>query len=82
MWLTFFDRNDFISQFSYYRMLRHLRHEKQYYIEEIQKSHDELMQLKTNPKNLEKFARETYLMKKDDEDVFVLVNESAKSKKE
>jgi len=29
----------------------------------------------TNDKNLEKFAREKYLMKKKDEDVFVVVEE-------
>ena len=32
-------------------------------------------ELMTNPRNLEKFAREKYLMKKDDEDVFVIVKE-------
>ena len=32
-------------------------------------------ELKTNPDNLEKFAREKYLMKKDNEDIFVIVEE-------
>ncbi|MDP4187093.1 MAG: septum formation initiator family protein, partial [Bacteroidota bacterium] len=30
-------------------------------------------ELQTNNENLEKFAREQYLMKKDSEDVFILV---------
>ena len=35
-----------------------------------------LEQLKTNNKNLEKFAREQYYMKKADEDIFVVVEEN------
>ena len=31
--------------------------------------------LKTNNENLEKFAREQYLMKKDNEDIFIIVEE-------
>ena len=35
-------------------------------------------ELRTNPANLEKFAREKYLMKKDNEEIFVIVKDSAK----
>ena len=31
--------------------------------------------MKSNPKSLEKFAREKYLMKKDKEELFVIVKE-------
>ena len=38
-------------------------------------------ELKTNPKNLEKFAREKYLMKKDNEDIFVIVKKNKETVK-
>lgn len=45
-------------------------------MERIDKDTKRLDQLKTNNKNLEKFAREQYLMKKDDEDIFIIVEEN------
>jgi cell division protein DivIC len=44
-----------------------------YYISEIENNKTELQELQTNKKSLETFAREKYLMKKDNEDVFVFV---------
>jgi len=72
-WLLFFDKNDFVSQMDLASRLKQLNSEKGYYVDEIQKSRSDLNELKTNPKNLEKFAREKYMMKKDNEEVFILV---------
>ena len=33
--------------------------------------------LKTNPETLEKYARERYLMKKDNEDLFIITSDSS-----
>ena len=46
-------------------------------IEAIQVTHEEL---KSDSKLLEKFARERYLMKKDNEDIFLLVEDSLEKK--
>ena len=43
------------------------------YSDEISKSKKEIYELSTNNKTLEKFAREKYFMKKDNEDIFVIV---------
>lgn len=75
-WLFFFDKNNIISQYSYTKQLRKLKQDKLYYKEEITKNKADLEKLMTDPKNLEKFAREKYLMKKDNEDVFVIVEEN------
>jgi len=72
VWLTFFDRNDFFVQHEYSSKLNELETEKQYYIDEIQKNRQALTSLMGNKKNLEKFAREKYLMKRDNEDIFVV----------
>ena len=65
--------NDLISQSQLTDKLKDLENEKQYYAGEIAKNKKEIEELRTNTASLEKFAREKYLMKKDNEDVFVIV---------
>ncbi len=55
--------------------LNKLKTEKQYYLKEIEKNRIEIKELMTNEETLEKFAREKYLMKKKDEEIFVIVEE-------
>lgn len=75
VWLMFFDKNDIVSQIDLTKKLHQLEDEKKYFIDEIAKSKSDMIELETNPKNLERFAREKYLMKKDNEDIFVIVEE-------
>jgi cell division protein DivIC len=75
VWLLFFDRNNLIDRVQEMNHLRQLEKDKKYYIERIDNDSKRLEQLRTNNKNLEKFAREQYLMKKDNEDIFVIVEE-------
>ena len=79
VWLLFFDKNDILSQVERTGELRALEEERNYYQAEIEKSKQDMKELQTNPKNLEKFAREKYLMKKPNEEVFVIVKEEKKS---
>ena len=76
VWLTFFDKHDFILQHTYRSKLSELKHERDYFIEQIEKNKAEMNELFTDNKNLEKFAREKYYMKRDNEDVFVFVDEN------
>lgn len=73
VWISFFDQNDFLSQYRYRQQLNELVAERDFYQQEIQKSKKALDELMSTPGNLEKFAREKYFMKKDNEDVFVIV---------
>ena len=75
IWLLVFDRNSLIDRVRYIRTLSDLEDEKQYYIERIDEDSRRLNELKTDNDNLEKFAREQYFMKKENEDVFVIVRE-------
>ena len=75
IWMSFFDKNDFLTTHAYQKKLDKLNAEKAYYEEEITKNTTYLNRLETNPENLEKFAREKYLMKRDSEDIFVVVNQ-------
>ena len=75
VWLSFFDQYNLVFQYKLRSELSKLEDNKNYYLEEIKKNKDDLTSLMTNPKNLEKFAREKYLMKSDNEDLFVIVEE-------
>ncbi len=75
VWIVFFDVNRLISVFKYRKELKEVRKEKNYYLEQIAKNRELLELYKTDRKALEKFAREKYLMKKDDEDVFLIIYE-------
>ena len=73
-WLMYFDKNDVFTQYELVQKCNKLNTEKEYYISEIEKNKTEINELQNNSKNLETFAREKYLMKKDSEDVFVFTS--------
>ena len=73
VWMIFFDKNDLFSQYQYHQQLSKLKQERDFYLKETAKVAKDLDELTSNPQKLEKFAREKYLMKKDNEDVFVIV---------
>ena len=72
-WMLFLDTNDILSQFQLRHKLHDLKREKDYYTQKIQEVKVERQQLLTDKDMLEKFAREKYFMKKDHEDLFVIV---------
>ena len=78
VWMLFFDRNDMISQFEYRSEVKKLQDEKDFYLRETAEVKKDLSEIDSNLNTAEKFAREKYFMKKDNEDVFVVV----KSEKE
>lgn len=82
VWVSFFDKNDLLSQMELRKEVKKLEGEKNYFVTEIGKNKSDMKDLMTNPKNLEKFAREKYLMKKDNEDVFVLVKGQGTSERD
>ena len=73
IWITFFSQYSLMDQVKLTKNLNQLQQEKVYYIEQIRRDSTRLHELTTNNKNLEKFAREQYYMKKANEDVFVIV---------
>ncbi|HUH33925.1 MAG TPA: septum formation initiator family protein [Daejeonella sp.] len=81
VWMLFFDRNDLMSQYDYRTQVSKLQAEKEFYTRETEKARKDLDELSTNKEKLEKFAREKYLMKKENEDVFVIIEEDPKKDK-
>ena len=78
IWVVFLDKNNVFSQLELTRQHRKLEQEKTYFKDKIDANKKSLDELRTSPSSLEKFVRETYLMKKDDEDLFVIVPDTVK----
>lgn len=71
-WMFIFDTNTIPSQFRLSMQIEEMEDKKEYYREEIEVVNQSLEDLLTNQATQEKFARENYLMKKKNEDVFVI----------
>lgn len=72
LWMLIFDNSNWIDMFGERRKIRSLEDEKLYYQQKIESDREKLKELRTNNENLEKFAREQYLMKKPNEDIFIV----------
>lgn len=64
VWISFFDKFNVFQIIKRKQELNQLTESKRYYKQEIEKSKTELINLRENSSNIEKIAREKYLMKK------------------
>jgi cell division protein FtsB len=80
LWMALFDKNDISIQWELKKEVQKLQTERDYFANEITDISENLRELNTNPLLLEKFAREKYLMKRDNEDVFIIVNDTVSNK--
>lgn len=71
--MLFLDHNDIFVQLDRQRQLKELTASKDYYEQQIEQTRKNLSNLENNPVAIEKYAREKYLLKKDNEDLFVVV---------
>lgn len=70
--ILFLDENSIVRSMEYSRKISELEKEIDHYKEVISESQSHLNELRSNEENLEKFAREQYLMKKSDEDIYII----------
>jgi cell division protein FtsB len=74
IWMTFFDRNSFLYRIKLSGEISDLEEGIKTHEEKIIALRQQRKDLFGNEQNLEKYARETYLMKKADEEIFVIVD--------
>ena len=74
-WMLLLDSNNLIARYQLGAKLSSLEEEKEYYQEKIKEVETDRNALFGDKDSIEKFAREKYLMKKDSEDIFVIVEE-------
>ena len=75
IWIALFDKYSFIDRLQLCSKINQLENEQKYYREKIEEDKRKKEELLGNRDNLEKFAREQYLMKKENEDIFIIVKE-------
>lgn len=75
IWIVFFDQNNLIDRVVAVRKYHQMEKDKIYYYEKIKIDSRKLEELRTDRENLEKFAREQYLMKRENEDIFIVKDE-------
>lgn len=66
-----FDDNSFLRRWQYDAQISRLKAEIEYYEGKNEENMRQLKELNSDPKAIEKIARERYFMKADDEDIFV-----------
>ena len=71
-WIVFIDDYNLIKQYQLQKDVEDLKSQKAYYLSEIEKDSTELYHLQNTKEAQEKFAREKFLMKKENEDVFII----------
>lgn len=69
--MLFLDKNDVLTTIERKKELHELEQSKEHYLKELSELRKIKTNLETNPAVIEKIAREKYLMKRDNEDIFL-----------
>lgn len=70
--LFFFSDSSILKRIKYDNEIKNLESQIEFYRNQTQIDKEKLNELQSNKDNLEKFARENYLMKKENEEVFII----------
>lgn len=74
-WIFFFDEHNLIQHYRNRQKLEQLKAQQEFFRQKIEADKQKLHELQTDDENLEKFAREQFQMKKENEDVFIIIEE-------
>ena len=72
VWIIFFDNYNLIRQSKIKKEIKQLEENKSFYKNEIKKDSTEYHELLNSDEKKEKFAREKFLMRKENEDVYII----------
>ncbi|MDV6167846.1 septum formation initiator family protein [Flavobacterium sp. DG1-102-2] len=81
VWLTFLDNYSYFENRILDKKIEELEANKRYYLQEIHKDSTSIRQL-SNPDQTEKYAREKYYMKRENEDIYIIEFEDSVPKDE
>ena len=71
IWMVFFDENSFLNHWELDKEIDNLEKSNEYYKDQIEQDKKVIDNLK-DPDSLEKYAREEYKMKKENEEIFLI----------
>ena len=72
--IVFLDENSLLRRLGYEREISQLKEEIEKYRADYEENTKRLNEISTNPDAIEQIAREKYLMKKPNEDIYVFEN--------
>lgn len=75
LYITFFDAHDLISQIGIRWKIHSIHQQMDFLKKDTQQAKDQIIELTTDSASLEKFAREEYRMKRENEEIFVIIDE-------
>jgi hypothetical protein len=74
-WMLFFDAHGIVQRLRGIRELREAKAQVQYYKKQIAQTQKDLNMLFSSPESMERFARERFYLKKDNEEIFLIEEE-------
>ncbi len=75
LWVLFFDGNSALFMYKQYNELKDLKAQEEFLANEINEMQQQKEDLFSDDDKLERYARENYFFKKDNEDVYIIVQE-------
>lgn len=79
VWMVVFDENSLLNHREFNKEIDKLNNEKKYYKSQIDQDKELIDKLK-DEEELEKFAREEYNMKKEDEEIYLIEYDTLKKR--
>ena len=73
VWMLFFDKNDVFTQLQRSSELSEIEDSKAYFAQNIEENKKFSQEIQSDAAAIEKFAREKYQMKRENEDLFLIV---------
>lgn len=81
VWIIFLDSNSILMLLDLNSEINQYREELSYYQSEYEKNESYYKKMIQNKEEKEKYARENYFMKKPNEEIFIIVEDTVKSSK-
>lgn len=78
VWMFFFDQNSYFIHKELDKEVKTLNRDKKYYQQKLEKETFQIEQMRTNPEEVERIAREKHYLKKENEDVFIVEKRKVK----
>ena len=64
--------NSIVYSYKLHKQLNEMQAKKEFYLNEIKQDSINIIKLRTDMDAIEKYGREKYMMKKDNEDIFII----------
>ena len=82
IWMIFFDQNSLFTHLELDKQISDLKRDEAYFKQNLENEDKKLKVLIENPAEIERIAREKFYLKKDNEDIFIIQQDTVKKPQE